>query len=224
METAIIFIMLAVCVSFTLKLTFMRLLPCVIEAGIVAAATILCTDFAAEQSKTQIQEWIATPELMLDVAVLLTVDVALQIAFCMSSATGGESLKERILRGILLYVPGVLIFPVMFSCLVELIFEFSGTDFFTVSYSLGAAIFIGFPALAAGMKCLMPEKPVRLELIFYTNCIIAMLGVITTVNGRTAATGSNEINFPALAAIAVLCVAGALAGSMLYNRKNRIKL
>ncbi len=33
METAIIFIMLAVCVSFTLKLTFMRLLPCVIEAG-----------------------------------------------------------------------------------------------------------------------------------------------------------------------------------------------
>lgn len=218
METAIIFIMLAVCLSFTLKLTFMQQLPCLIEAGAVAAATILLTDFAAEQSKTQIQEWIATPELMLDVAVLLTVDVALQIAFCISIASGGSSLKERVLRGILLYIPGVLIFPVMFSCLVELIFEFAGTDFFTVSYSLGAAILIGFPALAAGLKYLMPEKTVRLELVFYTNCIIALLGVIATVNGRTAATGTNEINFPALGAIAALCVAGALFGSILYKR------
>nr|MDE6264336.1 hypothetical protein [Paramuribaculum sp.] len=113
---------------------------------------------------------------------------------------------------------------VMFSCLVELIFEFAGTDFFTVSYSLGAVIFIGFPALAAGLKYLMPEKPVRLELVFYSNCITAMLGVIATVNGRTAATGTNEINLPALGAIAALCVAGALAGLILHNHKNRIKL
>lgn len=222
METAIIFIMVAVCLNLSLKLSFMRILPCLIEAGIIAAATIFLTDFAAEQSKAQIMEWIATPELMLDVAVWLTVDVAMQIAFCVSFASGEKSQKERILRAILLYFPGLLIFPVMFSCLVELIFEFAGTDFFSVSYSLGAVIFIGFPLLAAGIKYLIPEQPVRLELIFYTNCIIAMLGVITTVNGRSAVSGINEINLPALGAVAALGISGSLAGILLYKHKNRI--
>ena len=48
---------------------------------------------------------------------------------------------------------------------------------------------------------LLPEKSERLELIFYINRIIGLLGIIATANGRTATTGGNEINVNSLLAI-----------------------
>lgn len=39
--------------------------------------------YAIQQSKTQIADWLADAQLMLDTSVVLTVEVALQMAFCM---------------------------------------------------------------------------------------------------------------------------------------------
>ena len=39
--------------------------------------------YAIQQSKTQIADWLADVQLMLDTSVVLTVEVALQMAFCM---------------------------------------------------------------------------------------------------------------------------------------------
>ena len=223
METAIIFIMLAVCLSFALKLTFMKWLPCICECAVIAGATLLSTDFVTSQSKTGISTWISSPEIMLDVAVILTIDVALQIAFCISMAKNGSSLKDRICSGILTYLPGVLIVPVMAACLVELIFSTPGIDFYNVSASLAIAILIGFPLIAYGLKTLLPGKSMRLELTFYTNCIIALLGIVTTVNGRTAVAGANEPHLTALCTVFVIFIAGAVAGIFMFNRKNKIQ-
>ncbi|MDE5744279.1 MAG: hypothetical protein K2H84_01300 [Paramuribaculum sp.] len=222
METAIIFIMLAVCLSFALKLTFMKWLPCICECAVIAGTILLSTDFVTSQSKTGISTWISSPDIMLDVAVILTIDVALQIAFCISIAKRGSSLKDRICTGILKYIPGVLIFPVMAACLVELIFSIPGMSFYKISVSLAIAILICFPLMACGLKMLLPGKSMRLELTFYTNCIIAFLGIITTVNGRTAVAGVNEPHITALCAVSVMFILGAAVGILMFNRKNKI--
>lgn len=219
METVVLLIMLLVVLGFALKLTFMPSGVAVAECLLSAAVTVFLTDAAAEQSKTQIQEWLASPELMLDTAVILTVDVAIQLAFCITAAGAVGSLADRIRHKALLLVPGLLLFPVLFACLVQLIFAFPGTDFRTVAYALGGAVLIAFPLLALGLRYLMPEWNQRLELTFYVNCIIAMLGVVATVNGRTATAGVNEVNLPALAATAGLALVAAATGMLIYKRK-----
>ena len=231
METAIILIMLLVGISFVLKLTFMRPWQMVVEAVVLAVAAVVSTNLATTQSKTLIQEWIQTPDLMLDLSVILTVDVALQLAFCIHSVRNASnsstsaycnanSYRQRLLQYGLLFLPGLLIFPVVFECLVQLIFAFPGTDFNIISGCLAAGLIILLPAAAAGTKLLLPEPPMRLELIFYLNCIIALLGVVASVNGRTAAVGVDKPDFSALAAVLALSAAAACAGTILYIHKN----
>lgn len=221
METVVILIMLLVGLSFLLKLTLMPVWLRFVECAILAIAAVLATDLAISQSKARIEEWLASPELMLDTAVLLTIDVAMQISFCIISVAGpGRQLKERVLRALLLAVPGLMVFPVVFACLVELVFSFTGTDFYLMGYGFGAFLLLAVPLLGSGMRFLLPDSSQRLELIFYLNCIIGALGVVATVNGRTAATGVNELNLLSLATIVLLALAAAATGYFIFLKKS----
>lgn len=222
METVIILIMFMVGLSFVLKLTFMRPWQMIAEVLILAIATVSTTDIAISQSKLQISEWLQTPDVMLDLAVLLTLDVALQIAFCLCMINNPVKLKDRVLKDLLLYIPGLLIFPVSFYLLVQIIFSNAGMDFNNLSYCLGVAITVLIPLLVYGARYLLPEDSERLELIFYINCIVGFLGIIATVNGRTATTGVNEVNINSLLAIIGLAVIGSIFGLLLF-RKNQNK-
>lgn len=222
METVIILIMFMVGLSFVLKLTFMRPWQMIAEVLILAIATVSTTDIAISQSKLQISEWLQTPDVMLDLAVLLTLDVALQIAFCLCMINNPVKLKDRVLKDLLLYIPGLLIFPVSFYLLVQIIFSNAGMDFNNLSYCLGVAITVLIPLLVYGARYLLPEDSERLELIFYINCIVGLLGIIATVNGRTATTGINEVNINSLLAIIGLAVIGSIFGLLLF-RKNQNK-
>ena len=222
METVIILIMFMVGLSFVLKLTFMHPWQMIAEVLILAIATVSTTDIAISQSKLQISEWLQTPDVMLDLAVLLTLDVALQIAFCLCMINNPVKLKDRVLKDLLLYIPGLLIFPVSFYLLVQIIFSNAGMDFNNLSYCLGVAITVLIPLLVYGARYLLPEDSERLELIFYINCIVGLLGIIATVNGRTATTGVNEVNINSLLAIIGLAVIGSIFGLLLF-RKNQNK-
>ena len=56
-----------------------------------------------------------------------------------------------------------------------------------VSWSLAAAVSVFIVLGIWAMRRLVPEEELRLELLFLANAVIAALGVIATVNGRTAA-------------------------------------
>lgn len=153
---------------------------------------------------------------MLDLAVILTLDVALQIAFCLFMINNPIKVKDRIVKNLLLFIPGLLIFPVSFYMLVQIIFSNAGMEFNNLSYCLGIAIIVLIPLLVYGVKYLLPENSERLELIFYTNCIIGLLGIIATVNGRTATTGVNEVNVNSLLAIIGIAVIGSILGYLFF--------
>ena len=108
--------------------------------------------------------------------------------------------------------PGVLIFAVLFSLLVALIFSFPGFSFSLLAWVLGAAILILIPAGMWLLKWLLPEKEVRLELLFLCNALVAILGVVATVNGTTAVSASGDVDWFASLALLLLMLLGGLAG------------
>jgi UDP-N-acetylmuramyl pentapeptide phosphotransferase/UDP-N-acetylglucosamine-1-phosphate transferase len=84
---------------------------------------------------------------------------------------------------------------------------------------MAAVVFVAAIALCYGMKYLLPETEVRLELSFMINALIAILGIVATVNGRTAVAGVSSVDRQSLAGVLALLIIGATAGFIIYNRK-----
>ena len=223
MQTVVIILMLLVCFNFMLKQTYSK-------RWAVGATTLVCAlivgnmwPYAIEQSKTQIADWLANPALMLDTSVILSIEVCIQMAFCMLAVhmiTGGTAKKStlwtyRILR----WFPGILIFPVLFSTLVALIFSFPGKEFSTVAWMMAAAVVVIIPLGTIGLRWLLPEKELRLELLFITNAMTAILGIVATVNGRTAVSGISDIDWGALLGIILMLLGGGVVGLVLRRYK-----
>lgn len=217
---------------FVIKLTFHDWWGRLTTLAVAAVFIVLSCSFAVEQSRTRIAEWLDMPDLMLDTSVILTVDVFFQIAFCVLMAkklAGALSRRENIMLQVALWFPGLLIFPVMFSLLVDIVFNLPGIDFDMIGWGVAAGVPVVAIVMSVAVKWLMPEDDIRLELMFFINLIIAALGVVATVNGRTAAEGTDSVDWTASAAVLSILIAGAAAGLPLYsfmlNRKiAKIKL
>lgn len=216
METVVFVLMIIICFNFVLKQSFNNKWSVAITA--IAAAIFVGSmwGFAIEQSKTQIASWLHNSELMLDISVVLSIEIILSISYCLLSAymatTGSVKPRTLILYRILRCFPGLLIFPVLFSMLVYVIFAFPGYSFPLISWSLAVVVLIAIPLLRYGVEWLLPEKELRLELLYLTNFLVAALGVITTVNGRTTVVGTAAVDWLALAGVCALVLIGGIFG------------
>lgn len=221
METVVFILMVLVCVNFMLKQTWRKVYSVAASAAVCALFTGLMWPWAIEQSRTQIADWLSDPALMLDTSVILTLEVVLQMAFCLLSVhvqTSGKLRKRTVwCYRALRWFPGILIFAVLFSGLVAAIFAFPGVSFRLVAWSTAAGVLVLIPAGTWLLRWLLPEREVRLELLFLSNALIAILGIIATVNGRTAVTAESAVDWGALAGVLVLTAVGTLAG-MLWRR------
>jgi len=222
MELVVAIIMLLVACCFILKLSFHAWPGILATAFIAAVFTAMLWEEAAGQSKTQIAAWLERPDLMLDTSVLLTADVLAQVAFCvlMARRLAGAPMTtaQKVLSCLLLWLPGLLIFPVFFSMLVELVFAFPGVDFLMLALYAAIAVFAVMPLLAWGVRLLVPEADMRLELLFLINVLVAALGVVATVNGRTAVKAAGPVEWGALAAVAAMSALFSIAGIFIYKR------
>lgn len=223
MTTLVMIIMALTVLGFLLKASCHGVAGIATLSVAAAAAVWLSRDSAASQSSMQIAGWLANPELMLDTAVVLTIDVALQIAFCLtalSPATERCKWQAAALR----WLPGVMIFPVLFAMLVELIFILPGHDFDTIAASAAVTVLLLVPMLSKALQALLPEKELRLEMLFVTALLSAALGVVATVDGRTAAAGCASAEWPALAGVALMACAGFTSGLVVLKIKNNRKI
>lgn len=155
---------------------------------------------AIEQSKMQIAAWIADQKLMLDMAVLLSIDVALTMLFCVHhvdlKTSEHVSRRKWVFFIFLKYFPGLLVFPVLFSVLVMTIFLLPGVSFQVVAWVLAVVLLVLTPVFTYGLRWLLPERPIRLELLFLVEVLLGLMGIIGTVNGRTAVAGFNSFDAP----------------------------
>ena len=225
MQTVVIVLMLLTAFNFLLKQTFWKLIAVSAVALICALFTGWMWYYAIEQSKTQISDWLTNQSLMLDTSVILTIEVSLQMAYAMLAVhvANDYPVKRRtlLIYRFLRWFPGLLIFPVLFSGLVWLIFAFPGTSFSVIAWSFAAFVMIAIPAGRWLLLYLLPEKELRLELFFLTNALVAILGVVATVNGQTSATGVSEVDWAALAGVVGITLIGGIAGLVYYKFRGR---
>lgn len=227
MDTVVLVLMLLIAFNFLLKQTFWKIVAVGIIAAICAVFAGLMWPYAIEQSKTQIANWLSNQPLMLDTSVVLSVEVCIHMAYAMLAAhvANDYPVKRRtlLMYRFLRWFPGLLIFPVLFSGLVYLIFAFPGTSFQTIAWSYAAFILIAIPCGRYLILYLLPEKELRLELFFLTNALVAILGIVATVNGQTSAAGVSEIDWQALGGVIAITILGGIAGLIWWNFRNRIK-
>lgn len=225
METVVTVLMIVVCFSFVLKQTFHRVREVMAVTVVLMFFGAMTWPYAIEQSQAQIAAWLGNGQLMLDTAVLLSIDIALTFFFCVLhvdlNTSGHVSQRKRQLYRLLKYFPGLMVFPVVFSMLVTLIFALPGVSFPVISWSYGALLFLLVPSATYGLRWLLPEVEIRLEVLFLVNLLLALTGIVVTVNGRTAVAGTGEVDWRALGGIGALVVLGCLAGWGLYEIKNK---
>lgn len=227
METVVLILMLLVSFSLVLKLTFQKVPVSISICGLCLLFIGLSTPFAIEQSSTQIQQWLQNSRLMLDTSVILFIDVFMQISFAVLSAqlmTAGK-VRKTIIRTyrVLRLFPGLLIFPVLFYTVVQAVFSFPGVSFGIVGWSVAVVASSLIFLMSRLIKYLLPEKDIRLEILFLVNILIAMMGVIATVNGRTAVRGVSDINWDALLGVFTITLFGGLIGFLINKYSlNRI--
>ncbi len=213
--------MILVCFSFVLKQTFHGVKEIMVIAVLTAFFVGLSWPFAIEQSKTQIAAWIADQKLMLDMAVLLSVDVALTMLFCVNhvdlKTSEHVSRRKWMFYIVLKYFPGLLVFPVLFSLLVMLIFMLPGMSFQVVAWSLAVVLLVLVPALAYALRWILPERPIRLELLFLVEVLLGLMGIVGTVNGNTAVAGINSVDVKSLLGVIALVIVGAAVGWGIYR-------
>ena len=224
METVVKLAMVLVSLSFVLKLTGYKLRQLLLMALLCALFVGFSWQFAAEQSKTAIASWLSDRELMQDIAVLMTLDVALQMAYCLMAVNLMNSgpLKRRtiLVYKLLRLFPGIMVFLVLFSLLVSCVFAFPGVSFSLISWCMAAAVLVLLPLAVLGVRKLLPEKEIRLELLFLSNALTAALGVIATVNGTTASESVDSVDYPATIAVIGIVLLGAALGFLLYRIKS----
>ena len=225
MESVVLVMMVVVCFNYLLKQTWRKPFYVAVSAGVCVLFLGLPWPWAIEQSKNRIAGWLADTTLMLDLAVVLTLEVALQITFCIVAAHihSAGRVKPSVVRiyRLLRWFPGLLVFPVLFSLLVAAIFALPGVSFPLTAWSLAAVVAVVIPLGRWALKHLLPEKEIRLELLFLANALIALLGIIATVNGRTAVAGVTSVDWPALGGVTSFVAAGLLLGVAVFRIKQK---
>ena len=226
METVVLVMMIVVCFNYLLKQTWRKPFFVALSAVVCALFVGLAWPWAIEQSKNRIAGWLADSALMLDLAVLLTLEVALQMAFCIVAAHihSAGRVKPSVVWAyrLLRWFPGLLIYPVLFSLLVAAIFALPGVSFPLTAWSLAAVVAAVIPLGRWALKHLLPEKEIRLELLFLTNALIAILGIIATVNGRTAVAGITSVDWPSLGGVMAFVAVGLLLGMAAFRIKQKL--
>lgn len=199
MELIIQILILFIFINCIIKLSFWKLWQALLFSSICAVFIIGMCQFAISQSKTQLLDYLSNVKILQDAAVLITIESAICFAFCFASLQDMFGKKKKSWLKSLYWYPSLLIFPVLFYLLTELIFISPGISFTKTSYYLAMATCIGIPLLSYIVKKILPEEELRLEVYFLVSLFVCIIGLITTVNGNVVYVATEEpIHFKAL--------------------------
>lgn len=225
MHLVVLVLMLTVVIMTMLKLTFLKPWHLLVITAIYALFIGLSWEYAIQQSNNEIDKWLENQQLMLDTSVILTLEVIWQMAYCLLAGKllYGETVRKRTIwiYRILRFFPGILIFPVLFYMLVEIIYLFPNADFALVAWGFAGVVLIFIPLGTYLLNLLLPEKNIKLEILFLCSALVLILGIVATVNGTTNFKGSDPIEWKALGAFIIIMIISAMAGY--FIREYRIK-
>jgi len=186
-------------INLVLKLSFWKVWQTALFGSIIFIFVWLSTDFASEQSQVTLEAMLNNPRVLSNITVLLTIETAVCMAFCFTSLRSIFKEKESRWNKILQWYPNLLIFPALFYILTQCIFYYTGVSFEQIALGVGVISLVFIILGAFGIRKLLPEKDLRLELHFLVSLLITLLGLVSTANGQIIYVPQSEpINFKIL--------------------------
>ncbi len=188
-------LILFIFINTIFKLSFWKWWQSAIFGLLCAFFMIFSCQWAILQSKTQLSDYLSNQQAMQNMAVLITLEAMIGIAFCFSAFRSNQTQKSFFSwNKFLLRYPGLLLFPALFYVLTQTIFLLPGNEFSHISYLSGAVVAIAIPGLSLMVKKFYPTKTVRLEIHFIICLFACIIGLITTVKGNVS-NAAVETNF-----------------------------
>ena len=99
--------------------------------------------------------------------------------------------------------------------LVECIFGLPGLSFSLIAYVLAAVFAVSIPLLTVLLRRFLGDRDVRLEMLFLSNLIVAMIAVVATVRISTPQNNNSPVNWFATAGVALLLALGVFLGALI---------
>ena len=181
--TLIVFILL----SCAFKLSQWGWTARIVFGALLAAFVVWSEQYAVQQSKTQLADYLANVTALQNMAVIVTLDsvFCFGYAFCYFQDMYAEPReKRRWWLTILKWYPSLLMFPVTFYAFTQTMFVAVGVDFSTTTWAFAAACLVGLPLIAEGCKWLVPEQDGRVEMQLLSGCFVCVLGLVSTQSGK----------------------------------------
>ena len=133
MQLVLNILLVFILINAVLKFSFWKLWQVVAAAVLSVVFLFWAYPYAMEQSQVTIQNALETPSILSNIAVLVTIEVALCLTFCFSELKGLFFAEKNRWNTFLKACPALLMFPVLFYLLTQSFFYFSGMDFFTIT-------------------------------------------------------------------------------------------
>ncbi len=211
-----------VAMSCVVKLSFWRLWQRFVYSTVLAAFTLWSERFAVLQSKTQLADYLANTVALENMAIIVTIESALSFGFVacwMRGAYSNDRMKGWGGKAFYWYPP-LLMFPLSFYILTQVIFTFTGVGFMQSTLTVAAILWLLPPLLAELAKRLLPEDEFRAEVLLMLTCFLCVLGLISTQNGKIIYIANNtRVNLTLLLIGIALIVALVLLGVVIDKLK-----
>ncbi|MBR1792774.1 MAG: hypothetical protein IJ764_03955 [Bacteroidales bacterium] len=220
MEYIIDLLILFIILSCVFKLSMMKWWQQLLYSLLLAAFAWWSVRYAVMQSKTQLADYLQNTATLQNMAILVTIESAVGLTYALSWLGEGKQVgsHRRVIRRLLWGYPSLLMFPVVFYLLTQVVFTATGVSFQTTALLFAAAIAILLPLMSFGTIKLLPDDASRVELYLLLVTFVCILGLISTQNGRIIyAVRESPINWGSLSLTLLFFVAFAALG-YLFNR------
>ena len=182
MELIIDVLVLFIVLNCVFKLSLWPLWQQLLYSLLLGAFAWWSVRYAVLQSKTQIADFLQDTSAMQTVAILVTIESAVGLSFCLNRLQDGSS--RRWLRTLLYAYPSLLMFPVVFYLLTQTVFAATGVDFTTTAQLFALGVMLLLPVLSAAVRWMLPDETSRLELHLLLTIFVCVLGLVATEHGR----------------------------------------
>ncbi|MFK8302508.1 hypothetical protein ACI75Y_06320 [Capnocytophaga stomatis] len=184
MEILISVLLVSIAINTVLKISFWKIKYRLLFSVLVGLFVLYVYPMATEQSQTELKWWLEDKHILGTIAVMVTIESMLYVGFCFLSLKDlyvpQKSKKFLILKA----YSGLLIFPMSLYIATQSMFYFTGTDFLTIAIFVALGLFAGIFAMSYFVRWLLPEKDIRLEMLFLVSLLVTALGLISTANGN----------------------------------------
>lgn len=138
--------------------------------------------YAVTLSKTALHALLLDAAILQDMAVVVTVDAALCLSFCLSWLNDGiVCQKKPAFMGWMLWAyPHLLLLPALFYALAMTVFALPGVDFLAMGAGFALTAAVALLVLVRAMMWLLPQVEGRVELHLLLSAVIAVVGLLAT--------------------------------------------